>query len=1081
MKIKQSHAVLALVLAVCLFVSCGAATTTVRETTQVLDTTNTPGAVVDPMLSYYPERDPTSGVYAAYFKGTARNDFIGGEIVSTIEAVFPTGKEPYSGVGKTHYSIRYTGFLLAPASGNFTFTTAADDGARLTIDNKTVINDQGPHITQEVFGKMTLTKDKYYPFTLDYYNGELGGDISLYWQGPGIAKQIIPEEAYFLPGRYAEIYLADEDGGIAIHAEPIAFAGGATVVVMKKVNGRFEKIKEEALGSEPIRMTAVDLSVGDIVRAYIEKDGLLMTDIVEKTFGVDHTVTVDLQKEAGEVSAFLYGACMEDVNHELYGGIWSQMIYGEKFAEPSNTSSLQGDFTISDGNFSSVVKDGEEVLKVEQGADGPKLTFNNTETSAGSASMKLFLDGDGPIGFIIKGSNLKPGADNFYGYEVAIGNNFVRFARHQNNYTLLKEVICNAPKGTWVELTVEYTETTFKIFVNGQLAITYTDSAIKSGAVGLRAWNATGYFKDIRVTNENGEEKEIAYSASKSVLSVSKCWDITLADSVKGSAVIDTVTTFKGQQTQKLLYTVGSGDMVLSNGGLNRMGMSFVKDKDYEGYLYASAKSDTVLTLKLTSKQGDKVYATTTITVKSGDFQKYTFAMTSNSTDADGAFAIVLSTPAEVNFGYVFLQPGEWGRYQGLPVRRDVVEGMFDAGLQVLRFGGCMANAADYKWKSMIGAPEDRPTYGGWWYPYSSFGFGIIEFMDLCEAMDILYIPDFNQYESPEDMADFVRFAVGTDENDEWVKLRKAMGREEPYRLKMIQIGNEEKVDAAYAARFNAIADAVKEIAPELILVVGDFQYNHIITNPYSFTGCDSGITSLAAHKVILDNAVKNGQTVWFDIHFWSETGDQPASLIEAAFSLYDALKMISPKSDPKLCVFELNANSHHVERALCNAFAINAAKTADIFPIVCSANCLQVQGQNDNGWNQGLVFMDSDEVWLQPPALVAKLLSTVHQKGRVAYTCRTTSVDLHIAVTKSEDRKTVVLTVVNRHTTAKTLSIEGLDIQTATVQSVGGALSLVNTAGDSNRVKLSESQVISGNIVELPANSVIAITVTVK
>jgi hypothetical protein len=29
------------------------------------------------------------------------------------------------------------------------------------------------------------------------------------------------------------------------------------------------------------------------------------------------------------------GACLEDVNHEVYGGIYSQMIFGENFQEPS--------------------------------------------------------------------------------------------------------------------------------------------------------------------------------------------------------------------------------------------------------------------------------------------------------------------------------------------------------------------------------------------------------------------------------------------------------------------------------------------------------------------------------------------------------------------------------------------------------------------------------------------------------------------------------------------------------------------------------------------------------------------------
>src|SRR5580704_6500063 len=34
------------------------------------------------------------------------------------------------------------------------------------------------------------------------------------------------------------------------------------------------------------------------------------------------------------VSRYMTGACIEDVNHEVYGGIYSQMIFGESFQEP---------------------------------------------------------------------------------------------------------------------------------------------------------------------------------------------------------------------------------------------------------------------------------------------------------------------------------------------------------------------------------------------------------------------------------------------------------------------------------------------------------------------------------------------------------------------------------------------------------------------------------------------------------------------------------------------------------------------------------------------------------------------------
>ncbi len=46
-------------------------------------------------------------------------------------------------------------------------------------------------------------------------------------------------------------------------------------------------------------------------------------------------VTIDVYPERvlGTISRYLTGACLEDVNHEVYGGIYSQMIFGESFEE----------------------------------------------------------------------------------------------------------------------------------------------------------------------------------------------------------------------------------------------------------------------------------------------------------------------------------------------------------------------------------------------------------------------------------------------------------------------------------------------------------------------------------------------------------------------------------------------------------------------------------------------------------------------------------------------------------------------------------------------------------------------------
>jgi hypothetical protein len=45
-------------------------------------------------------------------------------------------------------------------------------------------------------------------------------------------------------------------------------------------------------------------------------------------------IHVQADRVLHSVSRHLAGSCIEDVNHEIYGGIYSQMVFGESFQEP---------------------------------------------------------------------------------------------------------------------------------------------------------------------------------------------------------------------------------------------------------------------------------------------------------------------------------------------------------------------------------------------------------------------------------------------------------------------------------------------------------------------------------------------------------------------------------------------------------------------------------------------------------------------------------------------------------------------------------------------------------------------------
>ncbi len=405
--------------------------------------------------------------------------------------------------------------------------------------------------------------------------------------------------------------------------------------------------------------------------------------------------------------------------------------------------------------------------------------------------------------------------------------------------------------------------------------------------------------------------------------------------------------------------------------------------------------------------------------------------------------------------GHAFLQPGAWGRFQDLPLRRDVVEGLIDQGVTVLRYGGSMVNAPEYRWKKMIGPRDRRTPYKGTWYPWSTNGWGIVDFLNLCEAAKFLAIPDFHMDETPHDMADFVEYVNGPAESV-WGRRRTADGHLRPYGLKHLQLGNEERIDQAYFEKFRALAEAIWAKDPHVILVVGDFVYNQPIVDPYDFGGAESRITTLEAHRQILELARRHDREVWFDIHIATDgPGVSPST--QALPTYADALEKIAAGAKHKVVVFELNAGNPQQRRALGNAQAIGLATRDGRFPIVASANCLQPDGQNDNGWDQGLLFLDPSRVWLQPPGYVTRMISRNYQPRVLDVQIVDEAAGLDVTCTRSDDGQTLVLHVVNPDAAPcrARFEFEGYrqSGRNVDVEELAGPLDAVNTADEPARI----------------------------
>ncbi|MDA1178652.1 MAG: DUF1080 domain-containing protein, partial [Planctomycetota bacterium] len=728
--------------------------------------------------------------------------------------------------------------------------------------------------------------------------------------------------------------------------------------------------------------------------------------------GETSVIQVDTSQITGPASRFLSGACLEDVNHEIYGGLYSQMIFGESFQEPEPPPAIVG-FQSYGGDWKTL--DGTLIGKSKRAA---KLVYQREPFQDGAVKVDLrFTTDNGPnAGVLVRVSSPGMGVDMMEGYEVSLhqASQTLRLIRHCNTPEPLEEVPCVVPVGEWIRLEVRILETRIDVSVAGKSLLSHDLGAVSigKGRIGLRIGNRETHFRNLEITvADRAEAINFALSERPIDGSVSGMWRAVRRGTARGEFALDTNQPFVGRHSQQIRFDAGVGRWGIDNQSLNRWGMNFVAGKSYEGLVWVRADRPTKLYVSLENHDGTAVLAETTLGVHGTEWQRIDFELTPTASDLSGRVSFTIGEPATVWLGYVFLQPGSWGRYKDLPVRRDVAEGLVSQGITLLRCGGSMVNNPEYRWKNMIGPRDKRPPYRGVWYPYSSNGWGILDFMNFCEAAGFEYIPAFCLQETPQDMAEFVEYTKSP-VTTAWGRRRAEDGHPEPYKLPYIELGNEENVDEAYVAQFAPLAEAIWAKDPDVTLIVGDFCYTRPIEDPMSFPGSLSDITSLAAHKKILELAGRHRREVWFDVHL-DTTGPGASDTLKALPSYIDALAKIAKGTPHRVVVLELNAVNHEQRRALANATAIGSMLRDGRVAFCASANCLQPDRQNDSGWDQGLLFLTPSQVWLQPPGYVTQIVSQ-YLPGDVVKVDVEHAGGLDVTAILSMDRKALTLQVVH-------------------------------------------------------------------
>jgi len=133
------------------------------------------------------------GLYAIYY---SNEDFTGTQITRIDPEInFDWGYgTPDITLGEDNFSIRWTGQIRADYSEKYTFYTRTDDGVRLWIGNRLLIDAWvASGMDNERSATITLRAGSKYNLKMEYYEGTGAAGAQLRWSSPSVPKQIVPK------------------------------------------------------------------------------------------------------------------------------------------------------------------------------------------------------------------------------------------------------------------------------------------------------------------------------------------------------------------------------------------------------------------------------------------------------------------------------------------------------------------------------------------------------------------------------------------------------------------------------------------------------------------------------------------------------------------------------------------------------------------------------------------------------------------------------------------------------------------------------------------------------------------------
>lgn len=103
-----------------------------------------------------------------------------------------SGSSPDGSVPSDNFTARWTGTVIPPTDGNYTFYSLSDDGVKVWVNDLLVINNWSDHPLTENIGILNLSAGKPYSVKVEYYENSGQSTMMLLWSAENLPKQVVP-------------------------------------------------------------------------------------------------------------------------------------------------------------------------------------------------------------------------------------------------------------------------------------------------------------------------------------------------------------------------------------------------------------------------------------------------------------------------------------------------------------------------------------------------------------------------------------------------------------------------------------------------------------------------------------------------------------------------------------------------------------------------------------------------------------------------------------------------------------------------------------------------------------------------